>query len=142
MAVLLIERHDWETSGSGHQIQVPKAASAQFFGLPRARRRTAANIFDPPTALASTVQPFLLSYYSHSDTYRFNRIMQFGQMRHAVIAIEETHNQMVPYNIWWFLGPNATAILARAFPWQQAKGNQYGSGRRWTIIQAPGPRIP
>ncbi len=141
MAVLLLERHPWETSGSGHQVQVPKAASARFFGT-AGRLRSMADIFDPPTATNPARQQFLLSYYARSDTYRFNQILQFGHMGHAVVAIEETGEPLIPYNIWWFLGQDAMTILGRPLAWQQAKRSQHGMGRRWTIIPSPGPRTP
>jgi hypothetical protein len=138
MNALLLERHNWETSGAEHQIQIPKAAFAQFFGSPGSRN---INVFVPPTSSGQR-RTVLLSYYSDSDTYRFNWMTEFGSLGHAVLVFEETGNATTPYDVWWFLGADADAILARPYPWQQAKASQHGLGRKWVVIPVPAPRAP
>jgi hypothetical protein len=140
MNALLLERHDWETSGSQHQVQVPKAAFSSFFGGAQTTTITA-SISDPPTAASPYTQDVLLSYYLKSGTHRFNLVGEFGALGNAVIVVEET-GAAGHYNIWWFTGSDAQTVLSRPFPWQQAKSNQHGPGRFWAIIPAPGPRTP
>jgi hypothetical protein len=86
------------------------------------------------------VGAILLSYYPESDTYRFNWMMDFGSLGHAVLVFEETGDPSVPYAIWWFSGSDADAVLALPLEWQQAKDSQHGSGRKWAVIPAPAPR--
>lgn len=137
MKALLLERHDWETSGSSHQVQIPKAAFAEFF---RSTGPRGVVVLDPPTASSGKLGAVLLSYYPESDTYRFNWMMDFGSLGHAVLVIEETGDPSVPYALWWFVGGDADAILARPYEWEQAKGSQHGPGRKWVVISAPAPR--
>jgi hypothetical protein len=138
MKTLLLERHERETSGSQTQVQVPKSAFVDFFGVTETTRVTA-DIFDTPTSEASQRQDVLLSYYRQSDTFRFNLVGSFGSLGHAVIVIEETDTPH-HYGIWWFTGSDVQLLLDRHFPWQRAPGNQHGPGRHWCIVPAPGPR--
>jgi len=139
MSALLLERHEWETSGSAHQIQVPKAAFEHFFGAPRSVN---VRVWVPPTAGTYQSRSVLLSYYGQSDTYRFNWLMEFGSLGHAVIVFGETGDRDSPYDVWWFLGADANTVLSRPYPWQQAKASQYGDGRFWAIIPSPASRQP
>ena len=139
MNALLLERHPWETSGSEHQIQIPKAAFTEFFGTVGSMD---VRVWVPPTASSGQIRCILLSYYEDSDTYRFNWMTEFGALGHAVLVFEETGEQTIPYNVWWFAGADTEAILARSYPWQQAKASQYGPGRNWAVIPAPAPRTP
>lgn len=137
MNALILERHPWETSGSEHQVQIPKSAFTEFF-------RTAGTknvlVWVPPTSNSWQQRNILLSYYKDSDTYRFNWMTEFGALGHAILVFEETGDAATPYNVWWFLGADADAILAQPYTWQQAKASQYGPGRKWVIIEAPAPR--
>ncbi len=139
MSALLLERHEWETSGSEHQIQIPKAAFERFFGAPRSIN---VRVWVPPTAANYQQRSVLLSYYGQSDTYRFNWLTDFGSLGHAVVVFQETGDQATPYDLWWFVGAGANAVLAQPQPWEQAKGSQHGEGRRWAIIDSPAPRQP
>jgi hypothetical protein len=138
MQVLLLERHDWETSGSEHQIQIPKAAFSEFFG---SVGPVNVMVYQPPNTATPVQRKILLSHYAESDTYRINWMTDLGLLGHAVVVFEET-GQEVPYNVWWFTDAEATTILARPFSWEQAKASQYGPGRFWAIVPAPGPRVP
>lgn len=139
MNALLLERHDWETSGAEHQIQIPKAAFAQFFGSPGSRN---VQVLVPPTTPSGQTRSVLLSYYSDSDTYRFNWMTEFGSLGHAVLVFEETGVGSTPYSVWWFTGSDADTVLARPYAWKQAKASQYGPGRKWVVIPTPAPRTP
>lgn len=139
MRALLLERHDWETSGAEHQIQIPKAAFAQFFVTTGPRN---IQLLQPQSASPGQAQSVLLSYYKESDTYRFNWMTEFGSLGHAVIVFEEMRRASGSYLVWWFTGPDAEAALARSYPWQQAKSSQHGPGRKWVVVSAPAPRTP
>lgn len=139
MNALLLERHDWETSGSAHQVQIPKTAFKQFFGSPGSRD---VRVWVPPTASVGQTQTILLSYYQESDTYRFNWMAEFGTLGHAILVFEETGERITPYNLWWFTGTDVGTILGRPHPWKRAKASQYGPGRKWAVIPAPAPRTP
>lgn len=140
MSSLLLERHDWETSGSQTQVQVPKAAFAEFFGR-TGTIHIIVRTFDPPTSTTFAASNATVSYYDLSDTYRFNLIEDFGALGHAVIVLETT-NVPGTFNLWWFTGTEADTVLSRPFPWQQAKSNQYGPGRFWAVLDSPAPRVP
>jgi len=137
MSALLLERHDWETSGSSHQVQIPKVAFAEFFDM---LGEIDIRIWDPPTA--STWQParMMLSYYPDSDTYRINLLTELGLIGHAVLVFERTEEDGGEFDLWWFTGADATTALALPYAWQQAKSSQYGRGRFWTIIDGSAPR--
>jgi hypothetical protein len=137
---LVVERHAWETSGSGHQIQFPRAAFRQFFGATGFRTF---RIFDPPNSRRPRrVARAQIAGYATSATYRLNRITEIGRMGPGFVLIEEVlESDGVPsYDIWWFTGPQAARIVRRRWRWNQAKGSQYGPGRRWTILQRSAPR--
>jgi hypothetical protein len=85
---LVVERHDWETSGCGHQIQFPKALFRQFFHAPGNYRF---RIFDPPQRKRpKRVTTAKVSQYAKSATYRLNRILEIGGMKPGFVLIEET----------------------------------------------------
>jgi hypothetical protein len=137
---LVVERHDWETSGSGHQIQFPKAAFRSFFGIPGYYRFS---IFKPPHRLSpSKVVTAKLSGYAKSATYRLNRILEIATTGPGFVLIEEAgvHGGKPAYDIWWFTGSKAASIARRRWKWRKAKDSQHGPGRRWTILRGPGPR--
>lgn len=138
---LVVERHDWETSGSSHQLQFPLDAHSGFFGTFVGTRTF--RIFDPASAKKpKKVVDGLISYYAQSDTYRINKVLELGDLQHAVVFIEEfhTHDGDISYDIWWFDEPDASVILAMPWQWQQAKDSQHGPGRFWTILDNSGPR--
>lgn len=127
----------WSLLKRAIKVQIPKAAFAQFFGATGPRGVV---VMDPPTASSGRLGATLLSYYPESDTYRFNWMMDLGSLGHAVLVVEETGDQSVPYTLWWFTGGDADAVLALPYDWQQAKDSQHGPGRRWAVISAPAPR--
>jgi hypothetical protein len=137
---LVVERHEWETSGSSHQVQFPKDAQSAFFGTFSGHRTV--RIFDPPSNVApSRTAIGLISYYSTSDTCRINKVLELGALGHASVFIEEiTSHGIISYDLWWFEDPAAKLILAQPWNWQQGKSNQHGPGRYWTILAMSGPR--
>lgn len=136
---LVVERHAWETSGSGHQIQFPKAAFRRFFGTPGYYRF---RVFSPPSRATPTrVTTAKISGYAKSATYRLNRILEIGTMGPGYVLIEEFRETgEVTYDIWWFTGARAARIAGRRWTWRKAQDSQYGPGRRWTILPRSGPR--
>lgn len=138
MKALLLERHEWETSGSQTQVQIPKGAFGAFFEADGTINITV-HVFSPPTSSHPQSVDAQVSYYEDSDTYRFNMIADLGALGHAILVLEETEAAGT-YNLWWFLDADAEAMLQRPYPWQQAKGSQYGPGRHWALIDAPGPK--
>lgn len=136
-ATLVVERHHWETSGSSHQVQFPKAAHSAFFGGFTGNRDV--RVFNPPTG-APTSQTAKFSYYTASQTIRINRVLELGQIGHACVFIEEIRSRgVISYDLWWFTDPQAATILASPWPWQQGRNSQHGPGRFWAILPA-GPR--
>ena len=138
---LVVERHDWETSGSGHQIQFPRRAFQRFFGATGFRTF---RIFDPPSARRPRrVTRAQIAGYATSATYRLNRITEIGRMGPGFVLIEEVIDEGSPvpsYNVWWFTGARASRIAQRRWNWSRAQASQYGPGRRWTILRRRGPR--
>lgn len=137
MAALLLERHEWETSGSSHQVQIPKAAFSSFFG---GVGEVNVRIWNPPTTAIPTLAVMLLSYYADSDTYRINLLTELGDLGHAVLVVEESDDGDAAYDIWWFTGADADTVLSMPYDWSQAKASQYGPGRYWAIIEGAPPR--
>lgn len=139
MSALLLERHDWETSASEHQLQIPKEAFGLFFGSPGS---IDVYVCMPPNSGASQHRQLLLSYYAQSDTYRCNWLTDFGSLGHAVIIFEGKGHATPTYDLWWFTGSDAQTILSLPYGWSQARANQYmpQGGRKWTIISASAPR--
>jgi hypothetical protein len=137
---LILERHDWETSGSSHQIQIPKAAFVAFFGGRRQVQQV--RIFSNPASTTPSNQiSVLFSSYTKSATQRINRVMELGLLSHACVLIEEIINDSgTSYDLWWFSDPRATALLANSWNWEQARRSQYGQGRHWIILDHSGPR--
>lgn len=137
MAALLLERHEWETSGSSHQVQIPKAAFTGFFpGVGEVNVR----LWDPPVSAHPSLAVMLLSYYADSDTYRINLLTELGVIGHAVLVVQESDDGDAAYDIWWFTGHQADTVLAMPYDWSQAKASQYGPGRFWSIIDGAAPR--
>lgn len=139
MSALLIEKNNWETSATGHQLQIPKDAFASFF---ESAGSIDVHVWVPPTAGTSHHQKLLLSHYSQSDTYRCNWMTQFGGLDHAVIVFEKKSDNPRSFDLWWFTGTDADTILSHPYDWNQAKASQYMplGGRMWAIISAPAPR--
>lgn len=137
---LIIERHDWETSGSSHQVQVPKAAFSEFFRGKRKKRLV--RIFNNPASnVPSRVVQGLFSSYEESATHRINRVMELGNLSHACVLIEEIVNgRHISYDLWWFSDPRAANLLRNGWNWRQARSNQHGPGRHWIILDHSGPR--
>ena len=138
LAALLLERHEWETSGSSHQVQIPKAAFTAFFGD---TGEVNVRLWQPPEAPQPKLADMLLSYYVDSDTYRVNLLIELGDIGHAVLVIEEADDGDAAYDIWWFTGHQADTVLALPYGWSQAKASQYGPGRFWSIIDGAAPRL-
>lgn len=137
---LVVERHDWETSGSGHQIQFPKAAFRRFFRTPG---NYTFRIFNPPGRRTPTrVTTAKISQYAKSATYRLNRVLEIGRMGPGYVLIEEIaiKGDGRVYDIWWFTGHHATKIANRRWDWHKAQDSQHGPGRHWTIRKRNGPR--
>lgn len=137
---LVVERHDWETSGSGHQIQFPKAAFRQFFRTPGSYRF---RVYNPPQRKRPVRETNAkVSEYRKSATYRLNRILEIGTMKPGFVLIEKivADDGRPTYDIWWFTGSAAKRIGTRRWNWRRAKDSQYGLGRRWTILKRSGPR--
>ncbi len=137
MSALLLERHPWETSGASHQIQIPKKAFKSFFGSPG---KVNIRVWSPRTTTLPKKRSVLLSYYAPSDTYRFNWMLEFGTLGHAVVVFQESGNSLRPYDVWWFTGVSTKKILAQTYNWNQARSSQYGPGRKWVIISSSAPR--
>jgi hypothetical protein len=138
---LVVERHDWETSGSGHQIQFPMAAFAGFFLFPG---DYLFRIFDPPASATPSRQvKARVSAYGKSSTNRLNRITEIGQISQGFVLIEEfvRKGEVQHYEIWWFTGKQAQKLFAKPWNWNQARASQYGPGRYWTILNNRGPRV-
>ena len=138
---LVVERHDWETSGSGHQLQFPRSAFRQFF---RSAGFRTFRIFVPPhRSRPVRVAKGHVAAYAKSATYRLNRILEIGSMGPGFVLIEEVPDEgsaQPTYDIWWFVGKDADRIAKRRWKWRRAKDSQYGPGRRWTILARRGPR--
>jgi hypothetical protein len=64
VAALLLERHAWETGGPSHQIQIPKAAFASFFG---STGNVPVSVWSPRTTGTPHRRTVLLSHYQQSD---------------------------------------------------------------------------
>ncbi len=138
---LVVERHDWETSGSGHQIQFPRLAFQRFFGTTGSRTF---RIFSPPTRRRpGRVTRAQVAGYAQSATFRLNRITEIGKMGPGYVLIEEMIGDRgaTSYDIWWFTGRAAQKIARRRWRWRRARRSQYGPGRRWTILKRSGPRV-
>jgi len=140
---LVVERHDWETSGSGHQLQFPRSAFRQFFRT--AGFRTFRVFVPPHRARPVRIARGQIAAYAESATYRLNRILEIGSMGPGYVLIEEVPSEIAgqppTYDIWWFVGRDADRIARRRWNWRRAKDSQYGPGRRWTILRRRGPRI-
>lgn len=138
---LVVERHDWETSGSGHQLQFPRSAFRRFF---RSAGFRTFRVFVPPRRIRPTrVAKAQVAAYAKSATYRLNRITEIGSMGPGFVLIEEVlgdGSAQPSYDIWWFVGRSADRIAKRRWKWHRAKDSQYGPGRRWTILERSGPR--
>lgn len=138
---IIIERHDWETSGSGHQVQIPMDAYADFWHDFTGERTV--RVFDPPNAAApARTADALFRHYERSATNRINGVLELGDIGPGCIMIEEfvADDSSISYDLWWFEQPDADKIFARAYGWNQAKDSQHGPGRRWTILPGSGPR--
>jgi hypothetical protein len=138
---LVVERHDWETSGSGHQLQFPRAAFRRFFRT--AGFRTFRIFVPPQRTRPSRVAKGQVAAYAKSGTFRLNRITEIGSMGPGFVLIEEVMDDrslQPSYDIWWFVGRNADKIAKRRWKWSRAKDSQHGPGRRWTILGRRGPR--
>lgn len=138
---LVVERHDWETSGSGHQIQFPRLAFQRFFGATGSRTF---RIFNPPSLRRPRrVTRAQIAGYAKSATFRLNRITEIGKMGPGYVLIEEMIDDggATSYDIWWFTGRAAQKIARRRWRWRRARRSQHGPGRRWTILKRSGPRI-
>ena len=138
---LVVERHDWETSGSGHQLQFPRLAFRQFF---RSAGFKTFRVFVPPhRSRPVRVAKGHVAAYAQSATYRLNRILEIGSMGPGFVLIEEVPSESSAqpmYDIWWFVGKEADRIAKRRWKWRRAKDSQHGPGRRWTILARRGPR--
>ncbi len=138
---LVVERHEWETSGSGHQIQFPRRAFQRFF---RTSGTRLFQIFDPPNRRRPRrVTRAQIAGYAQSATFRLNRITEIGKTGPGYVLIEEVFvddGGAISYDIWWFTGRAAEKIARRRWRWQQARASQHGPGRRWTILKRSGPR--
>lgn len=138
---LVVERHVWETSASGHQIQFPKLAFQRFFRTAGFRRFRVFNPAHRPQP--NRVTSAQIAAYAKSATYRLNRITEIGRMGWGYVFIEEIRDEetgALSYDIWWLTGRQATRIGQRRWAWRQAQASQYGPGRRWTILPVSGPR--
>ena len=136
----MVERHNWETSGSRHQLQFPKLAHSVFFGNFVGQRDV--RIFAPPAARVPTNATGQIAYYRTSETIRINRVLQLGHLHHACVFLEERKRAgTIGYDLWWFEGAQARTILRRPWGWQQGRTNQHGPGRFWAILKS-GPRTP
>jgi len=138
---LVVERHVWETSASGHQIQFPKQAFRRFFGTTGFRTF---RVFRPPNGVRPRrVARGQIAAYARSATYRLNRITEIGKMGWGYVFIEEIRDERAgqpSYDIWWFTGSKAARVGQRRWGWQQAQASQHGPGRRWTILRRSAPR--
>ena len=140
MNALLLERHDWETSGGEHQIQIPKAAFAQFFGsagLAECSGADAANHI----VWANPLRPsLLLLRLGHipiqlDDRVRLTPATPFWCSRKQEMNL--TLLCLVVYG-----QRRGQPVLGQPYPWKQAKASQYGPGRKWVVIPTPAPRTP
>ena len=133
---LVIERHEWETSASEHQLQFPRDAFDEFFGSTGEKEF---HIFIPPNSvIPSRIADAQIAYYEDSSTYRLNKVTEIGDLEHAYVMIEEQGQDV--YHIWWFTGENTDRIRENPWDWRQARGSQYGPGRYWCILPEAGPR--
>ena len=131
--VLVVEKHAIETSGSMHQLQIPRQAFVSFFA--GRNSMLSAQIFNPPTALVASPRGATIRAYTNS-TNRVNGITDLGSVGHALVFIEEDVIAAgFQYFVWWYPDPLANQIIANwRGNWKHANRSQHGLGRRWTIV--------
>jgi len=136
MGCLIVERHTWETGGPRQQIQFPREAFNEFFGLAGdiAVRIYASPWRNQPTRTARAQ----VSQYGRSATYRLNKVFEISNVGAVFVLLQELPDEqegLGAYDLWW---ERDLALVAAKFDgWKKARDSQYGRGRVWTIVDGP-----
>lgn len=137
MSCLIVERHTWETGGPRQQIQFPREAFDEFFGVAGdiAIRIYASPWRNRPTRMARAQ---ISRYRRPSGTYRLNKVFEIANVGPVFVLLQELTDDedgLRAYDLWW---ERDLALLAAKFDgWKKARDSQYGRGRVWTIVDGP-----
>lgn len=135
MRTLIVERHAWETGGSGNQVQIPTQAFNEFFAGPGP---IDVDVYAAPSLSTPTRSgQAQVASYPESGTHRINMIPELATLPTTFVVIQE-ETPGSKYSIWWEF--DLALVAAKFDGWVKAQDSQYGRGRVWVVVDEPVPR--